>query len=337
MYIVRIHFLSNEDKQEHSPTTKFNTDMRKVTQSQYGDASVLKIIECDKPRITKKGQVLVKVRYSSLNAIDWKNRKGLFRIFSGWFSPRTQPGFDIVGSIVGKSEDVKDLMLGDKVLSLLGTLNGGAFSEYVVLNAEYAIKIDSNMDEAVLGGLPMAASTAWMALVDNGKLKQGDKVLVNGGSSGVGHYAIQIAKSFGAEVTAVSSGKNERFCTELGADYTVNYQNEKFTEKTERYNIIFDVVSNSSIREVKQILAPHGTYIDTNMSFSLMKDLLIHRQAKFVSVHPDRKVLQEIVWMAEADKLRTRIAKIYLMDDIIEAHKDLEQSHTVGKIIIKVH
>jgi NADPH:quinone reductase-like Zn-dependent oxidoreductase len=164
--------------------------MKKVTQDQYGDTSVLKIIDCDKPRITGKGQVLVEVHYSSLNAIDWKNRKGLFRIFSGWFSPHTQPGFDIVGSILDKSGDVIGLEIGDKILSLLGTLKGGAFSQHVVISAEYAIKINPSADETIFAGLPMAASTAWMALVNLGKIKQGDKVLINGGSSGVGHYAI---------------------------------------------------------------------------------------------------------------------------------------------------
>jgi NADPH:quinone reductase-like Zn-dependent oxidoreductase len=226
-----------ENKQEHSQTTKYNTDMKKVTQNQYGDTSVLKIIDCDKPRITGKGEVLVKVHYSSLNAIDWKNRKGLFRIFTGWFSPRSQPGFDIVGSIVDRSDDVNNLEIGDKILSLLGTLKGGAFSQYVIIKAEYAIKIAPSPDETIFAGLPMAASTAWMALVNHGKIKRGDKVLINGGSSGVGHYAIQIAKHYGAEVTAVTSEKNEAFCRELGADNMVNYQNDKFTEKTEQYNI----------------------------------------------------------------------------------------------------
>lgn len=325
-----------ENKQEHSQTTKYNTDMKKVTQNQYGDTSVLKIIDCDKSRITGKRQVLVKVHYSSLNAIDWKNRKGLFRIFSGWFSPRSQPGFDIVGSIVDKSDDVNDLEIGDKILSLLGTLKGGAFSQYVIINAGYAIKIDPSADETIFAGLPMAASTAWMALVSLGKIKQGDKVLINGGSSGVGHYAVQIAKYYGAEVTAVTSGKNEAFCRELGADNTVNYQNEKFTEKAEHYNIIFDVVSNSSFHAIKPVLAPNGIYIDTNMSLSLIKDLLIHKQVKFVSVHPDRKVLQEIVQMAETGKLKTHVAKVYPINDVIEAHKEMEQSRTVGKIIMKI-
>lgn len=226
--------------------------------------------------------------------------------------------------------------LGDKILSLQGTLKGGALSQYVLISAEYAIKIDPSVDEMTFAGLPMAASTAWMALVNNGKIKQGDKVLINGGSSGVGHYAIQIAKRFGAEVTAVTSGKNESFCRELGADYTVNYQNEKFTDKAEQYNIIFDVVFNSSFHKIKSILAPNGIYIDTNMSLSLMKDLLIHKQVKFVSVHPDRKVLQEIVRMAETGELRTYVAKVFLMNDIAKAHKEMEHSRTVGKIIIKI-
>lgn len=176
----------------------------------------------------------------------------------------------------------------------------------------------------------MAASTAWMALVNNYKIKQGDKVLINGGSE-VGHYAIQIAKHYGAEVTAVTSEKNEAFCRELGADNTVDYQNEKFTKKTEQYNIIFDVVSNSSFHAIKPILAPNGIYIDTNMSLSLIKDLLIHKQVKFVSVHPDRKVLQEIAQMAETGKLKTHIAKVYPINDVIKAHKEMEQSRTIVK------
>lgn len=310
--------------------------MKKVIQNQYGDASVLKIIECEKPRIRKKGQVLVQVHYSSLNAIDWKNRKGVFRFLSGWFSPHAQPGFDIVGTVVECADDVNDLLPGDAVLSLRNSFEGGAFSEYVLLDAEYVVKIDSAIDETVWAGIPMAASTAWMALMDKGRLKQGDKVLINGGSSGVGHYAIQIAKAFGAEVTTVSSGKNAAFCRELGADFTVNYQEEKFTNSTKRYTIIFDIVSNSSLREAKPILAADGRYITTNMSAAFIKDLLLSRRAKFVNVHPDRKILQTIVQLVEAGKLQTHIAKIYPMSRIIEAHQEMEQARTRGKIIIRI-
>ncbi|MEH0154442.1 NAD(P)-dependent alcohol dehydrogenase [Limibacter armeniacum] len=310
--------------------------MRQVNYSKYGDSSVLKVTETQAPSITGKDQVLVEVHYSSLNAIDWKNRKGDFRFVSGWFHPRTKQGFDVYGIVVDKSENLKDISIGDKVVGELGNFSGGALSERVMLTKNQFVKVIGNLPEEQLGGLAMAGSTAWQALFENAHLKKGDKVLINGGSSGVGHLAIQLAKAHGAVVTSVSSTKNLDFCKALGADKVIDYTKEDFTTLNEKFDIIFDVVFNASFSKVKGILSENGTYIGTTPSPTLIFDIMRGRQAKFVAVKPNTIALSEMIALMEKGLLKVHVDKVFDMDNIVEAHKQMEQSRTRGKLIIKV-
>ena len=307
--------------------------MRKVSFDYCGDAKVLQIKEMPLFPITGKNKVLVKTMYSSLNAVDWKYRRGHFRFATQILS--TNLGYDIIGEIVDKSDNLANYRIGDIVLGLLPTLKGGAHSEYVVLSVGQFIVIPSTIDLKELAGLPMAGITAWMALIKKAKIKEGQKVLINGGSSGVGHLAIQLAKIYGAEVTSISSGKNEDFCRSMGADQTIDYQLSKISSLWDKYDVIFDVVSNSSIKEVKPILKPGGVYVDTNISFALVRDMLFNSHVKFVYVHPHVEALTELFNYVMAKTLKIHIDKVFKFEEIVEAHQYMERSRTVGKVIIE--
>lgn len=310
--------------------------MKQVVYHRYGKSNVLSVEESAKPKIGKKNALLVKLSYSSLNAIDWKNREGNFRLFSGLFKPRTKQGFDVVGVVEEMSGDVEGFKVGDKVVVLLGNFEGGALSEYIVVKASNAVKIPDNLSLKQVAGIPMAGTTAWLALMKLGGLKKGHKVLINGGSSGVGHIAIQIAKAYGTEVTTVSSTKNTEFCKQLFADHAISYQEEDFLVGNTKYDIIFDVVLSASYNKTKHLLSDKGIYIGTTPSGTMIKELIQYKRAKFVSVHPNQEALNDLMRLMKTDKLKVVIDKEFSISEIIKAHDYIQQSRTVGKVIIKM-
>ena len=172
-------------------------------------------------------------------------------------------------------------------------------------------------------------------------LVSGSHILINGGSSGVGHYAIQIAKAYGGVVTATCSGKNFDFCRALGADNLINYRKEDLTEKGTQYDIIFDVVNNLSLERVKHIMKPNGVYIGTTptptLLWSILKSSLNSKKAKFVAVKPNTVALSDICRLLEEGKLKTKIDKIFSLSEIIESHRYSELSRTCGKAIIQIN
>lgn len=307
--------------------------MRKVSFDSSGEANVLHLKEVPYPRIKGKNQVLVKTLYSSLNAVDWKYRRGYFRFMTKLLG--TNLGYDIVGEIVEKSDNLSNCQVGDFVLGLLPTLIGGTHSEYVVLSIDQFVVIPSTENLKEIAGLPMAGVTAWMSLVQKANIREGQKVLINGGSSGVGHLAIQLAKIYGAEVTSISSGRNEEFCRSIGADHTINYQQTKISSLDKKYDIIFDIVSNSCIKEVKPILNNKGVYVDTNISLALLKDMIFNSHVKFVYVHPHVEALTELLNLVMAKKLKVHVDKVFKLEEIVEAHRYMEKSRVVGKVIIE--
>lgn len=310
--------------------------MKQAVYSKYGKSDVLSVIDTAKPTLKKKKSLLIKVHYSSLNAVDWKNRRGDLRMVSGLLKPRTKQGFDVVGIVEGKSKDIRDFSLGDKIVVLLGNFEGGALSEYITVSTKNVVKIPEGIDMKTVAGLPMAGTTALLALLKKGKLKEGDKVLINGGSSGVGHLAIQIAKAYGAEVTSVSSTKNLEFCKALGADKVISYQTENFLTFNKKFDIIFDVVFNKSFKKTRHMLTEEGVYIGTTPSFTMIKELILYKHATFVAVHPNKKALADLMRLIQENKLVVKIDREFMLTDIVNANDYIEKSRTVGKIIIKI-
>lgn len=310
--------------------------MKQVLYHTYGNSDVLKIEEVDRPTLKNRNSVVVKVLYSSLNAIDWKNRKGDFRMVSGILKPRTKQGFDVVGVVEECSSDITDVKPGDKVVGLQGNFEGGAFSEYVVMKANKLVKIPDEIALQQVAGLPMAGITAWLALVKLGNVLPGDHVLINGGSSGVGHLAIQIAKAYGAEVTSISSTKNIAFCKALGADHVISYQKDNFLQQPSKFDIIFDVVFTASYSKTKHLLSTKGVYIGTTPTPKMIQEMLRFKQAKFVAVQPNKEALGDLINLMQTQRLKVKIDRKFNLHHIVEAHKYMELLRTTGKLILKI-
>ena len=314
--------------------------MKQVEYFKYGGPEVLRVNEVSKPK-PSKGEILVKVMASSINAIDWKNRQGKFRHVSGLLRPRTKQGFDIAGFVEDIGYGISGIQAGDRVIGQLANLQGGAFAQHVILKSNQYCLAPPETSFLELAGIPMAATTAWQALFENAHLVSGAHVLINGGSSGVGHYAIQIAKAYGATVTTICSGKNFEFCRDLGSDTLIDYHKEDFTNKEIQYDIIFDVMNNQSLEQVKHIMKQNAIYIGTTptptLLWSILKSSLTSKKAKFVAVRPNTKALRDICRLIEEDRLKTKIDKIFSLFDIIEAHRYSELSRTCGKVIIQIN
>jgi len=221
--------------------------MKAVIINRYGSPDVLQYQDVELPQI-KRDQLLVRVHAASVNPIDWKIRKGMLRLFTGNSFPMIL-GFDVSAEVVEVGQSVTQFKPGDLIYARLDQLPGGAYAEYAAVAAKVAALKPENLTHEEAAAVPLAALTALQALRDEGGLQPGHKVLINGSSGGVGTFAVQIAKAMAAEVTAVCSPKNIELAKTLGADHTLDYTQQDFTQDVARYDIIFDAVGNRSFAQ----------------------------------------------------------------------------------------
>ncbi|MEE8497291.1 MAG: NAD(P)-dependent alcohol dehydrogenase, partial [Acidimicrobiia bacterium] len=284
--------------------------MRAIVHDEYGSPDVLRISEVDKPR-AGDDDVLVRVHAASVNPYDWHMMTGkpyLVRLQNGFRRPKQQsPGVDVSGVVVAVGKDVTGLAIGDEVF---GT-GHGAYAEFVVASGDRVVPKPENVTFVQAAAVPMAAITALQSLRDKGQIRAGHKVLVNGASGGVGSFAVQIAKSFGAEVTGVCSTRNVDMVRSIGADHVIDYTQQDFTRSDQQYHLILDMVGNHSLRKYRRALTPKGIYVSagwenkrnwiqplTRMAKVLFASL-IGRQ-KMVGMlarfnHPDLIILAELL------------------------------------------
>jgi NADPH:quinone reductase-like Zn-dependent oxidoreductase len=230
--------------------------MKAITHCKYGGPEVLKVEEIEKP-VPNDSQVLVKVRANSVNPLDLTIRGPLLlRPLFGLRKPKdTRLGVDYSGTVEAVGKNVTNFKPGDEVF---GGKNG-AIAEYVCVLADRAVVLKpANMTFEQAASVPVAAITALQGLRDKGHIQLGQKVLINGASGGVGTFAVQIAKSFGAEVTGVCSTRNVDLVQSIGADHVIDYTKEDFTKSDRRYDLIYDLVGNHSFSERRRILNPNG-------------------------------------------------------------------------------
>jgi len=313
--------------------------MRAATINQYGPPEVLQYQDVEQPQI-KRDQLLVKVHASSVNPIDWKIRKGMLRLLTGNNFPMVL-GFDVSGEVVAVGEGVTQFKPGDLIYARLDQLPGGAYAEYAAVAAKVAAFKPENLTHEQAAAVPLAALTALQALRDEGGLRPGHRVLINGSSGGVGTFAVQIAKAMGAEVTAVCSTKNIELVKTLGADRTIDYTQQDFTQDPVQYDIVFDAVGNRSFTQCKGVLTPKGVYVPTQpLPASFLESFLTHpwpgQKAKVVILKSSAEDLAYLKNLIEAGKIRAVIDRTYSLPEIAIAHAHSETEHAVGKIVITV-
>ncbi|MEG4322842.1 MULTISPECIES: NAD(P)-dependent alcohol dehydrogenase [unclassified Microcoleus] len=313
--------------------------MKAVAFDRYGGAEELQYRELDKP-IAKSNELLVRVRASSVNPVDWKIRQGHLQLLTGFNFPRIV-GSDISGVVVEVGSEVTKFHPGDEVYTFLNPITGGACAEYAVVPESSAAIKPHNITHVEAAAVPIAGLTALQALRDLGEIKAGYKVLINGASGGVGMFAVQVAKAMNAEVTGVCSAKNREFVNSLGADFVLDYAEIEFTQQPQKYDIILDAVGTKTFAECENVLQPEGVYISTLPSFDNLAPMLASwfipgKKAKFILANPnpaDLGILRELI---ESDKVEPIVDRTYSLAEVAAAHAYSETGRAVGKIAIAI-
>ena len=317
--------------------------MKAIVYERYGPPEVLQLKEVDKP-IPKDNEVLVKVHAASANPLDWHFMRAtpfIMRFISGLLKPKNKIlGADIAGQVEAVGKNVKQFQAGDEVY---GDISRRGFAEYVCVTEDKLVLKPVNVSFSAAAAVPVAGLTALQCLRDQGQIRQGQKVLINGASGGVGTFGVQIAKSFGAEVTGVCSTRNVEMVRSIGADQIIDYTSEDFTQNGHLYDLILDNVGNRSFSDIKRILGPNGTYLLNGYSPVLMLRLLLHSAISKTSGQSMRNSsvekanqsdLEFLKELLEADKVKPVIDRCYPLSETDEAIRYLEKGHARGKVVI---
>jgi len=325
--------------------------MKAIVYCDYGLAN-LKLEDVEKPTPTDD-QVLVKVHAASVNPYDWHFVEGTPKIMRmmgvGLRKPKdTRLGVDFAGTVEGVGKNVTQFKPGDEVFGG----KGGAFAEYVCRRAVGAVALKpASITFEQAAAVNIAGITALQAIRDKGKVQPGQKVLINGASGGVGTFAVQIAKSSGADVTGVCSTRNVDLVRSLGADHVIDYTKEDFAKGTERYDVILDNVPNHSLSECRRILNPKGKYVMIGgggpndnrwigpfgrVIHTLLVSPFISQEMGMMMADANQKDLTILADMMQSGKLKPVIDRTYKLSEVPAAIAYLEEGHARGKVVITV-
>lgn len=317
--------------------------MKAIIYTEYGSPDVLELKEVARPT-PKDNEVLVKVHAASANAADWHLMRAepfLARLENGLLKPKnTKLGADIAGRVEAVGRNVTQFQAGDDVFGCMPLNELGGFAEYVCAHEEAVALKPTKMTFEQAAAVPLAAFTALQGLRDKGQIQPGQKVLINGASGGVGHFAVQIAKSYKTEVTGVCSTRNLDMVRSIGADHVIDYTKEDFTQTGQQYDLIFDAVGNRSVSEYQRALSPNGicsvagfTSLSRLFQFMLLggKKVGLMETAK-----GNKKDLLFIKELLEAGKVVPVIDRVYPFSETAEAIRYLEKGHAQGKVVITV-
>jgi NADPH:quinone reductase-like Zn-dependent oxidoreductase len=319
--------------------------MKAIVCTKYGPPDVLQLKEVEKPTPTDN-QVLVEVHAASVNKADLAQIGGnpLARLLgTGLLKPKRKIlGTDIAGIVEAVGRNVKQFRPGDEVFGC----GPGGFAEYVCAREDLLVSKPRNVTFEESAAVPVAAITALQGLRDKGQILPRQKVLIDGASGGVGTFAVQIAKSFGAEVTAVCSTKNLEDARSMGADHVIDYTQEDFTKNGQSYDLILAANGYHSILSYRRALSPMGTYVMAGGSISLVIQAVLfgplisktgNKEMGFMGIaqltHEDLVLLKELL---EAGKIKPVIDRQYPLGETAEAMRYLGEGHARGKVVITV-
>ncbi|MDQ3566239.1 MAG: NAD(P)-dependent alcohol dehydrogenase [Pseudomonadota bacterium] len=324
--------------------------MKAIVYTKYGPPDVLNLEEVREPT-PRDDEVLIKVHAASANARDWRLLRAdpfLVRLNLGLLKPKHNTlGSDIAGRVEAVGGNVKQFQPGDEVFGDLsgGGFGGGGFAEYVCASEDALALKPASLTFEEAAAAPMAAVTALQGLRDKGRIQPGQKVLINGASGGVGTLAVQIAKSFGAEVTGVCSTRKSDMVRSIGADHVIDYTQEDFTRNGQRYDLILAVNGYRPISDYKRALNAKGIYVMVGGSTAQIFQALLlgpwmsmtgSKKMGALSAKPDQEDLVFVKELVEAGKVMPVIDRRYPLSEVGEALRYLEEGHAGGKVVITV-
>ena len=320
--------------------------MKAIVNRCYGSPDVLEVEDIEKPT-PADDEVLVRVKAAAVNPLDWHYMRGspyFMRLGSGLGAPKDiRRGVDFAGTVEAVGKNVRQFMPGDEVFGG----KSGAFAEYVTVREDRAVvRKPANITFEQAASVPIAAITALQALRDKGQIKPGQKVLINGASGGVGTFAVQIAKSFGAEVTGVCSTRNLEMVRSIGADHVIDYTQENYTDNGQRYDLIIDNVGNHSLLANRRALNPEGIFViiggpKGNWLGPLMSPIKALMLSPFVGqdfvmllAQMRKEDLTFLRDLMQAGKVTPVIDRRYQLSEVPAAIRYSEEGHARGKIVI---
>lgn len=319
--------------------------MKALVHYNYGPPDVLKLEAVEKPT-PKENQVLIKVHAASVNAGDWRGMRAdpfLIRLGGGFLKPKNpRIGSDVAGRVEAVGESVTQFQPGDEVFGCAG----GSFAEYVLAREAFLAPKPTNRSFEEAAAVPVAGLTALQGLRDAGGIQSGQKVLIQGASGGVGTFAVQIAKSFGAEVTAVCSTRNLDMLRSIGADHVIDYTKEDFTRNRQQYDLILAVNGYHSLFAYRRALSPQGVYVCAGGTMpQFFQAILLGRfmskdgGKKMGSMGIAKVTREDLVFLGkllEAGTIAPVIDQCYPLNKVAEAIRYIEDSHAQGKVVITV-
>lgn len=320
--------------------------MKATVYTRYGSPDVLRLIEVEKPQI-KDDEILVKIHAAALNAADVHLLRAdpfIARFAAGLFKPKIQTlGADIAGKVEAVGKNIKQFRVGDDVFGDLSACGWGGFAEYARARESALALKPANLSYEEAAAVPFAAATALQALRDNGRVQPGHKVLINGAAGGVGTFAVQIAKTFGAEVTAVCGPANVDVMRSLGADHVIDYTKENFTRSGLQYDVILAANGYHPLLHYKRALRPGGVYVSAGGTMpQIFQAILL---GPWISMTGSRKLGSMLMQQNQADlivlknmvesgKVKPVIDRRYPLSELADAFRYLDIGHARGKVVI---
>lgn len=313
--------------------------MRALIYREFGSAEVLEWADEQPTPVPGPDQVLVKVAAGSINPKDVLLRKGVFpRLLDREKLPRGS-GLDLAGSVVARGEQVTDLKVGDQVFGMTNRFAGGVHAELAAIDADQVALAPDSLTVVEAAAVPLAALTALQALRDCAGLQAGQTVLINGASGGVGHFAVQVARCLGAEVTAVCGARNLEFVQRLGAQQAVDYRQTPATQVPRTFDVVFDVFGAGRFGQYHRQLGRNGIYVNTipKPVTALAEGrarLGLGRRNRLVIVNSNRRDLNLLRTWIDAGRLRPVVDGEYLFSEAAKGHRHVESRHTRGKVVL---
>ncbi len=323
--------------------------MKAIVYEEYGSPDVLELKDVEKPT-PKDDEVLIKIYAVSVNAADLHLLRAdpfLVRLSSGLLKPKNEIlGSDIAGRVEAVGRNITQFKPGDEVFGDISGCGWGGFAEYVCVSESALALKPTNLSFEEAAAVPMAAVTALQGFHYAGQVRPGQKVLINGASGGVGTFAVQLAKTFGAEVTAVCSTRNLAQARSIGADHVIDYTKEDFARNGQEYDLILATNGDRSISDYRRALSPKGVYVQTGGSMAQMSQTML--QGPWISMtgskkmgnmgvaKPNQKDLLIMKGLLEAGKVKPVIDRCYPLSQVADAIRYLEEGHAQGKVVITV-